>query len=84
MPILCYLEEVEDDAAVDAVLSGRRDAEHVQAAMEAVRASGAIEAALAEARAHAARSREPLATLPDGDSRQMLSSLAEYVVARNR
>jgi geranylgeranyl pyrophosphate synthase len=84
LPTLCYLEEVENGAAVHAVLSGHRDAEHVQAAMEAVCASGAIEAALAEARAHATRSREPLATLPDGDSRRMLGSLAEYVVARNR
>jgi len=84
LPILCYLEEVENGAAVHAVLSGRRDAEHVQAAMEAVCASGAIEAALAEARAHATRSREPLTTLPDGDSRRMLGSLADYVVARNR
>jgi geranylgeranyl pyrophosphate synthase len=84
LPTLCYLEEVEDGAAVDAVLSGCRDAEHVQAAMEAVCASGAIEAALAEARAHATRGREALTTLPDGDSRQMLGSLANYVVARNR
>jgi len=83
LPTLCYLEEVEDDAAVNAVLSGQRDAEHVRAAMEAVCASGAIEAALAEARAHATRSREVLATLPDDDSRQMLGSLADYVVARN-
>jgi geranylgeranyl pyrophosphate synthase len=84
LPILCYLEEVKDDAAVNAVLSGQRDAEHVQAAMEAVCTSGAIEAALAEARAHATRSRQALTTLPDGDSRRMLDSLAEYVVARNR
>jgi geranylgeranyl pyrophosphate synthase len=52
--------------------------------MGAVCASGAIEAALAEVRASATRSREALTTLPDGDSRQMLGSLAEYVVARNR
>jgi geranylgeranyl pyrophosphate synthase len=84
LPVLFYLEEVEDGAAVDAVLSGQRDAEHVRAAMEAVCASGAIEAALAEARAHATRSRQALTTLPEGDSRRMLGSLAEYVVARNR
>jgi geranylgeranyl pyrophosphate synthase len=44
--------------------------------------SGAIEAALAGAHAHALRSQEVLATLPDGVSRQTLCSLAEYVVER--
>jgi len=84
LPTLCYLERVEDDGPLQAVLSGRRDEEHVRAAMEAVCDSGAIEAALAEARAHTRQSQEALATLPDNDSRQVLYSLAEYVVARRR
>jgi geranylgeranyl pyrophosphate synthase len=84
LPILCYLERAEDDAPVNAVLSGQRDKEYVQAAIEAVCSSGAIEASLAEARAHARRSQEALATLPDNVSRQMLYSLAEYVVERRR
>jgi len=87
LPTLCYLERVEDDAPVKAVLSGQRDdasEEHVRAAIEAVCSSGAIEAALAEARAHARRSQEALAILPDNASRQMLCSLAEYVVERRR
>ena len=36
LPILCYLEMVEDDAAVNAVLSGQRDEEQVRAVIEAV------------------------------------------------
>ena len=84
LPILCYLERVEGSAPVNAVLSGQRDGEHVRAAIEAVCSSGAIEASLAEARAHARRSQEALATLPDNDSRLMLCSLAEYVVERKR
>ena len=84
LPILCYLERVADDGPVNTVLSGQRDEEHVRAAIEAVSSSGAIELALAEARAHAWRSQEALATLPDGVSRQMLYSLAEYVVERRR
>lgn len=84
LPILCYLERAEDDTPVRAVLSGQRDEEHVRAAMEAVRSSGAIEASLAEARIHARRSQEALATLPDNAPRQMLCSLAEYVVERRR
>jgi geranylgeranyl pyrophosphate synthase len=84
LPILCYLERAEDDVPVNAVLSGQRDEEHVQAAIEAVCSSGAIKAALAEARAHAKRGQEALLTLPDNASRQMLCSLAEYVVERRR
>jgi geranylgeranyl pyrophosphate synthase len=84
LPVLCYLERVEDDAPVNAVLSGQRDEEHLRAAIEAICSSGAIEASLAEARAHARRSQEALATLPDNASRQALCSLAEYVVERRR
>lgn len=64
----------------------RKDAseELMRAAIEAVCSSGAIEASLAEARAHARRSQEALATLPDNASRQILCSLAEYVVERSR
>ncbi|GAF87034.1 unnamed protein product, partial [marine sediment metagenome] len=84
LPTLCYLEKADDDTAVNAVLSGQRDEEHVRAAMEAVRSSGAIEASLAEARNHVRRSKEALAGLPGDSSRQMLSSLAEFVVQRGR
>jgi geranylgeranyl pyrophosphate synthase len=84
LPTLCYLERAEDDSPVNAVLSGQRDEEHVRAAIEAICSSGAIEASLAEARAHARRSQEALATLPDNVSRQMLYALAEYVVERRR
>ena len=82
LPILYYLEMTEDDGPVHAVLAGQRDEEHVRAAIEAVRSSGAIEASLAEARAHARRSQEALMTLSDNASRHTLCSLAEYVVER--
>jgi len=84
LPTLCYLEKVEDEAAVNAVLSGQRDEKHVRAAIEAVCSSGAIEATLVEARAHVRQSQEALATLPDNGSRQILYALAEYVVERRR
>jgi geranylgeranyl pyrophosphate synthase len=82
LPVLCYLEEAEDTGPVQTVLSGQRGQEHMQAAIEAIYSSGAIEASLAEAQAHARRSQEALAILPDNASRQMLCSLAEYVVER--
>jgi len=85
LPVIYYLERVEDGSPVHAVLSGQRDEEHVRAAIEAVRSSGGvIGASLAEARAHARRSQEVLATLPDNSSRQMLWSLADYIVERKR
>jgi geranylgeranyl pyrophosphate synthase len=82
LPTLYYLERAEDATPVRAVLAGRQDAKHVQAAIEAVRSSSGIEAALTEARAHVNQAQEALATLPATPSRQMLCSLAEYVVAR--
>jgi octaprenyl-diphosphate synthase len=82
LPTLCYLEKVKEDDTVNAVLSGQADEEHLHAVMKAICSSGAIEASLAEARAHATRSREALAALPENKPRQMLSSLTEYVVER--
>jgi geranylgeranyl pyrophosphate synthase len=84
LPTLCYLEIVEDDVAASAILSSQQDAGQIQAAIEAIRSSGAIEAALAEAGAHARRSQEALAPLPDNASRQTLHTLAEYIVQRRR
>ncbi len=82
LPILCYLETVEDDGPVNAVLSGQRDEEHVRAAIKAICSSGAIEASLAEAQSRVRRSQEALATLPASPSRHILCSLADYVVER--
>jgi len=84
LPTLCYLEQTENDTAVSAVLSGKRDDEHIQSAIEAVRTSGAIDAALAQGRAHAQRSQRALEALPDNHARQILHALADYVVTRNR
>ena len=84
LPVLWYLERCDGDSPVQAVLAGERDARQVQAAIEAVRESGAIEAALAEARTHAQLGQDALAGLPDNDARQMLHTLATLVVVRNR
>jgi geranylgeranyl pyrophosphate synthase len=67
---------------VRAVLAGQRDEEHVGAALAAIRSSGAVAAALDEARAYARTAREALLTLPDTPSRYTLAALAEYTVAR--
>lgn len=84
LPVLCYFERAEGDAAVEAVLSGRCDEEHLRAAIEAIRSSGAIEASLDEARAHLRSGQQALQNLPDRPARQMLCDLARYVVERRR
>ncbi len=50
--------------------------------MQAIRCSGAVAAALAEARAYARRDEEVLLSLPDTPARHRLAAVAEYVVAR--
>ena len=83
LPVIRHLEQSGGDAAVEAVLADQRNEARVRSAVEAIRASGAVDAALDEARSHARQARESLAALPDGDSRQMLLALADYAVERN-
>jgi geranylgeranyl pyrophosphate synthase len=82
LPTLCYLEMTEGGGPVRVVLSGQRDERHVQAALQAIRTSGAIEASLCEASLHARRSQEALASFPDGRWIRILCALADYTVHR--
>ncbi len=83
LPVVCYLETHADASdLVRAVLAGRRDEALVQAAVAAIRASGAIEQTLAEARAHVQRAQAALRDLPECEARRMLDQLAGYVVNR--
>jgi geranylgeranyl pyrophosphate synthase len=82
LPSLCYLEASQGENAVQTVLSGTRDEEHLAAAVQGILASGAIESAMAEAREHAARSKAALRALPDSRWRRILADLPERVLAR--
>ena len=82
LPVICYLEQAKNKMAVEVVLAGQRDEAHVQVALKAIGASGAVETALDEARAHAGQAEEALTALPDGDARQTLLALVEFVVER--
>ena len=63
---------------------GRRlDEREARDVVDAVRASDAPERALAQAREHADAAREKLRILGDGDAVSSLTSLTDYVVARN-
>jgi geranylgeranyl pyrophosphate synthase len=84
LPTICYLERVGNSAAVDVVLAGQGDEDLVPTVIETIRESGAVDAALEEARSHARRGQETLALLPDGNPRQALLALIEYAVERKR
>jgi geranylgeranyl pyrophosphate synthase len=84
LPTICYLEQARSSAVVDAVLAGRGDEKLVRVAIETICASGAVDAALDEARTHARQAQEALAGVPDSDSRRTLLALADYAVERRR
>lgn len=84
LPALCYLEQHPNDPNFSALLNGHAgDPELVAQAVAAVRQSGAIEAALAEAKAYVARAQTALSHAPAGVYRQSLSDLADLFVYRD-
>jgi geranylgeranyl pyrophosphate synthase len=83
LPVLHYLEAHPDDERLNDLLrNGRRDEQQVQRVVEAIRRSGAIEAALDEAHEFARRSQRALGYLPDSDARQAMWDIVEYVITR--
>jgi len=82
LPVLVYLEMAEDATPVQSVLNGKRDAERVSTAVQAVLDSGAMELASEEARTHAVRGRAALCILPDNTWRHILDDLLAFVVQR--
>ncbi|MFN8598171.1 MAG: polyprenyl synthetase family protein [Anaerolineae bacterium] len=84
LPVIDYLDAHPDDRRVDNLLrNGRRTDEVVLPIVEAVRASGSVDRALAEARDYVQRSKQRLSLLPDNESRQAMIQLADYMVLRS-
>ena len=84
LPVLCYLESSPADRDLNALLNGRAgDPETVERVVQAVRDSGAVEAALEEAQAYVRRAQGALASMPDNPYRRALSDLAEYSIRRD-
>jgi geranylgeranyl pyrophosphate synthase len=84
LPVLCYLEQQPEDPDVAALLNGHAgDDAVVERVVQSVRASGAVEAALEEARAYVSRAQAALATVPNNEHRQALSDLADVFVNRS-
>jgi geranylgeranyl pyrophosphate synthase len=84
LPTLHFLSSGSDPDVVVQVLNGTRlDELAARAAVDAIRASGAVEPAVAEARRFSRRGQEALEVLPDNQHRQILFSLADFIVERN-
>ncbi len=84
LPALAYIDQRPDDPDIHALLNGRAgDPEVVGRVVQAVKASGAIDLAISEARAYLTRAHATLATMPDNPYRRALAELADYLVSRN-
>jgi geranylgeranyl pyrophosphate synthase len=84
LPALYFMESHPQDADVRALLDGRfGDPALAERLVAAIRASGAVNAALIEARDHVERGCRALADLPASQPRHALNELAEYIVRRD-
>jgi len=85
LPTLYFLEQNADHELVNRISNnGRLNNTLVQAAVKTVRESGAIEAALDEARQFVRRSQTALQALPPSEYRDALWELSDFCIDRNR
>jgi geranylgeranyl pyrophosphate synthase len=83
-PTLWFMQQNGDhDLLQDILNNGRRDNPSIMAAVHDIRESGAIEAALDEARQFIERSQAALEILPPGSPRDALWELSDFVVERS-
>lgn len=83
LPTIHFLEAHPKNETVTRVLSGRDEGDdEVQAAVEMIKESGAIESSMTEAQSFAAKSRDALSILPSNEYRQAMLDLADFVVER--
>ena len=87
LPIIKTVAAADDEERafwVRTIEKGRQEEGDLDTALGLIRRHGAIEATRTEALGWAARAREALAVLPEHPLRDVLSDLADYVVARIR
>ena len=82
LPTVLFLEEAPQSNPVRSLLDSADRTAGLPDALAAVRESGAISEAYSMAEEFAAAARRVLASLPDGETRRTLDSLAEYTVRR--
>ena len=84
LPALYFLEAHPGDASMTAILNGQAgDPAQVAVVVNSIRASGAIDSAMAEARRFVARGQAALAAVSGRPQRDALAALADYVVRRD-
>jgi len=86
LPIALALERLprgESDLLRGLLGSGSADEESIGRLVEAIKGAGIEEEVRSLAESHIARSLEHLSRFPEGEPRDLLGSLAEFVVARN-
>ncbi|HIE17284.1 MAG TPA: polyprenyl synthetase family protein [Dehalococcoidia bacterium] len=83
LPSILFLESHPEDSLIRGVF-GKRNAESVPLAVDAIRRSPAIDECLALASDFCARACRALDKLPDNNFRQALLDLASYIVQRHR
>jgi geranylgeranyl pyrophosphate synthase len=84
LPVIDYLDRHPADKRVDDLLHHNyHDDNAVLSIVADVRASGAIDRSIDEARNYVLNSRAALMRLPDSEARQTMLAVADYVVARN-
>jgi geranylgeranyl pyrophosphate synthase len=83
-PTLWFLQQNTDHALLRDILgNGRRDDGTIMTAVRDIRESGAIEASLNDARQFIEHSRTALEILPQGNVRDALRELSDFVVERS-
>ena len=85
LPTLFYLEKSPQDEVLEAILNGKPViGENLEALINAIRYSGAVEQAMESANDHIHRALESLASFPDNPAQRGLEELARYVVQRSK
>ncbi len=84
LPVIDYVDsDPRDQRVAELLRSGQHSDEAVLPIVADVRASGAIDRAVAEARGYVRAAQQRLTIFPDSEARQSMLAVADYVVARN-
>jgi geranylgeranyl pyrophosphate synthase len=82
LPTLLYMDRNPRDNPVQLAFEGHRRRASLRRAIEEIRASDLLDEAMVTARRFAADAREALDAMPDGEPRQTLDGLVDYVLER--
>ncbi len=84
LPAIYYIEEHPGDPDIELLLASAYPSDDlVDRLVESIRKSGAIQLAVNEANEFVSRGIQALNQLPDGEEKDSLRGLAEYIVARD-